>query len=81
MLKRVHLLVQGQVLVAGASNIQATEEDCCQACWMYGGRPHNFTDARMGRRARPLAHACAECVRLVLYSNSGALLVEAKIQF
>ena len=82
MLKRVHLLVQGQVLVAGASNIQATEEDCCQACWMYGGRPHNFTDARMGRRARPLAHACAEIVRLdVLYSRSGALPAGTKICF
>ncbi|CAL5218474.1 g159 [Coccomyxa viridis] len=39
---------QGQVLVAGASNLQATAEDCCQACWMYGGQPHNFTDAKMG---------------------------------
>ena len=55
----MHVLacVQGQVLVAGASNIQATAEDCCQACWMYGGQPHNFTDAKMGEWGRSLQHA------------------------
>ena len=51
------LHVQGQVLVAGASNLQATAEDCCQACWMYGGQPHNFTDAKMGECAHPLWRA------------------------
>ena len=54
----MHVHVQGQVLVTGAGNLQATAEDCCQACWMYGGRPHNFTDARMGESAQSPLHAC-----------------------
>ena len=56
----VPVCVQGQVLVAGASNIQATAEDCCQACWMYGGQPHNFTDAKMGEWAHPLWRVCGQ---------------------
>lgn len=53
------LHVQGQVLVAGTDNIQATAEDCCQACWMYGSQPHNFTDAKMGEWAPSVPHACS----------------------
>lgn len=39
----------------GGSNLVATAEDCCQACWMYGGQP-GF-GGQFGKRAL-LAYGC-----------------------
>ena len=46
--------MQGEVLVPGASNMVATAEDCCQACWMYSGQPGRGNSTAAGRHAFPL---------------------------
>ena len=43
--------MQGEVLVPGASNMVATAEDCCQACWMYSGQPGRGNSTAAGQRA------------------------------
>lgn len=43
--------MQGEVLVPGASNMVATAEDCCQACWMYSGQPGRGNSTGAGQHA------------------------------
>ena len=45
--------MQGEVLVPGASNMVATAEDCCQACWMYSGQPGRGNGTAAGQHALP----------------------------
>ena len=67
--------MQGEVLVPGASNMVATAEDCCQACWMYSGQPGRGNSTAAGQRAflptdLPATHhdsLCSSC----LYPSAG----------
>ena len=43
--------MQGEVLVPGTSNMVATAEDCCQACWMYSGQPGRGNSTGAGQHA------------------------------
>jgi hypothetical protein len=42
--------LQGSVLVAGAGHSVASAEDCCAACWNYGGKPGRGMNSSSGAR-------------------------------
>ena len=43
--------LQGNVLVAGSGHAVATAEDCCAACWNYGGKPGRGMNSTSGARS------------------------------
>lgn len=65
---------QGELLVAGVSNVVATAEDCCQACWMYGGSPGRNSTA--GAQAPPFLFMRPGCSAMELWAVSECLKAE-----
>ena len=45
--------MNGRVLVPGSGNAVASAEDCCSACWNFGGAPGRPLDPKLGAPFTP----------------------------
>lgn len=63
--------INGRVLVPGSGNAVASAEDCCRACWDFGGVPGRPLDSSQGepRQSCLCAAASSSCCILLCHAR------------